>query len=150
MPHEIRRASRSPFLLGAAVHVVARPLVGSGQRKVETQKRAFVLVFGVSRGWCPLPLTFRAKEGSIGGGRGGQLKVETPKTSAHLWGFKGSARNGGQLVDRKTNVKCRRTPHTSPLSLSLPLPSLRVRSFHGYVGCSSSHGCELEYELVME
>lgn len=70
-----------------------------------------------------LPPAFREKEGSIGGGRGGWLKVETPKTSAHLWNFKGSARNGEQLVDRKTNGKGRHTLYTGPLSLSLPLPS---------------------------
>ena len=73
-----------------------------------------------------MPLAFRAKEGSIGSGRGGRLKVETPKTSAHLWDFKGSARNGEQLVDRKTNGKCRRTLYTGPLSLSLPLAAKHV------------------------
>jgi len=99
-----------------------RDSCGSRQRKVETQNRARMLVVGVLRG-RPLPPAFRAKEGSIGGGCGGRLKVETPKTSAHLWDFKGSARNGEQLVDRKTNGKGRHTLYTGPLSLSLPLPS---------------------------
>ena len=62
--------------------VVVDDCGSSGQRKVETQKRARMLVVGVSRGCIS---RFERRKG----GRGGWLKVETPKTSAHLWNFKG-------------------------------------------------------------